>query len=185
MKKNLTTGEVARYCGVNVRTVIRWIERGRLKAYQLPGRGDNRVRPDDLLDFLQVHDMPVPEELQPARRRVLIVDDDELVAKAIERILHHAGFETRIATGGFEAGALLGEFKPAVMTLDLQMPGMGGFEVLEFVRRSECFKRLKIVVVSALPPAELEKALASGADEVLEKPLDDKRLIETVTRLAG
>lgn len=185
MKKNLTTGDVANYCGVNVRTVIRWIERGKLKAFQLPGRGDNRVKPNDLLAFLEVYGMPVPEELRVANRRVLIVDDDPLVAKAVERVLRSAKFETLIATGGFEAGTLLSEFKPAVMTLDLQMPGMDGFEVLKFVRASENLKRVKIVVISGLSRVELDKALTCGADAAMEKPLDDERLIETVARLAN
>ncbi|NOY73316.1 MAG: response regulator [Gammaproteobacteria bacterium] len=185
MKKNLTTGDIANYCSVHVRTVIRWIERGKLKAYQLPGRGDNRVRLKDFLVFLETHGMPVPEELQPANRRILIIDDDERVAKAIQRSLRHAQFETLIATSGFEAGALLNSFKPAVMTLDLRMPGMDGFEVLEFVQKSEEFKKLKIIVVSALSRAELDKALARGADAALEKPLDDDCFIETVARLAN
>ncbi len=180
MKKNLTTGDVARYCSVNVRTVIRWIERGKIKAFQLPGRGDNRVKPEDLLVFLEDHGMPVPEELKLENRRVLIVDDDEHVAKAIQRTLRRTKFETLIATNGFEAGALLSEFKPAVMTLDLQMPGMNGFEVLQFVRESQSLKRLKIVVISALSRVELDKALANGADAVLEKPLNDELLLETV-----
>lgn len=60
----LTTGEIAKYCGVNSRTVIRWIERGHLRAYHLPGRGDSRVEVQDFLDFLRRHQMPVPEEFQ-------------------------------------------------------------------------------------------------------------------------
>lgn len=60
----LTTGEIAEYCDVNSRTVIRWIQRGHLRAYQLPGRGDNRVAVEDFLRFLKRHRMPVPEELQ-------------------------------------------------------------------------------------------------------------------------
>ncbi|VAW87402.1 hypothetical protein MNBD_GAMMA18-74 [hydrothermal vent metagenome] len=185
MKKNLTTGDIANYCDVHVRTVIRWIERGKLKAYQLPGRGDNRVKLEDFLAFLDTHGMPVPEELQPANHRVLIVDDDERTAKAIQRTLQHAKFETLIAHSGFEAGALLNEFKPAVMTLDLQMPGMNGFEVLKFVGESANWQRLKIVVISGLSRRELDKALDSGADAVLEKPLNDDHLIDTVSDLAG
>ena len=62
--ETLTTGEIARYCGVNFRTVIRWIKRGHLRAYQLPGRGDNRVELEDFLEFLREHRMPIPEELK-------------------------------------------------------------------------------------------------------------------------
>ena len=62
-KQALTTGEVAKYCGVNFRTVIRWIERGHLDAYKLPGRGDNRIPVESFVDFLNNNNMPVPEEL--------------------------------------------------------------------------------------------------------------------------
>ncbi|MDO6805884.1 helix-turn-helix domain-containing protein, partial [Wenyingzhuangia sp. 1_MG-2023] len=57
-KQVLTTGEVAKYCGVNFRTVIRWIERGHLEAYKLPGRGDNRVPVAGFVRFLQSNEMP-------------------------------------------------------------------------------------------------------------------------------
>lgn len=63
-KHTLTTGDIAQYCDVNSRTVIRWIRRGHLRAYQLPGRGDNRIDVEDFLDFLWQHKMPVPEELR-------------------------------------------------------------------------------------------------------------------------
>jgi excisionase family DNA binding protein len=63
-KRTLTTGEIAHYCGVNFRTVIRWIKRGYLNAFQLPGRGDNRVEVGDFLAFLERHNIPIPEELQ-------------------------------------------------------------------------------------------------------------------------
>ena len=52
MQRVLTTGEVARFCGVNFRTVLRWIERGQLVAYRLPGRGDHRIKMDDFLAFM-------------------------------------------------------------------------------------------------------------------------------------
>ena len=52
-KRTLTTGEIANYCGVNFRTVIRWIQRGQLRAYQLPGRGDNRVEVHNFIAFLR------------------------------------------------------------------------------------------------------------------------------------
>ena len=184
-KRILTTGEIAEYCGVNFRTVIRWIDRGILKSFKLPGRGDNRVQIQDFLDFLRVHDMPVPEELQETSRRVLIVEDDRGMARAIQRALQRAGFETEVAVDGFSAGALFGTFKPAVATVDLQIPGMSGLEVLKFVRSKEDLKGTKVLIVSASPPDDLDAALFSGADDVLEKPFSSKILVEKVCRLAG
>ncbi|MBI2501614.1 MAG: response regulator [Candidatus Latescibacteria bacterium] len=181
----LTTGEIAQYCKVNFRTVIRWIKRGHLKAYQLPGRGDNRVEVGDFLRFLKQHNMPVPGEFQRPAPRVLIVDDDQSAARAIQRVLHRAGFETQVAFDGFSAGALMESFAPDVMTLDLRMPGLGGLEVLGFVRGHPRLQGTKIIVVSGLSRARLDEALAKGADEVLEKPFDNAVLAEKVSRLAG
>jgi excisionase family DNA binding protein len=184
-KRLLTTGDVAKHCGVNFRTVIRWIERGQLKAHQLPGRGDNRIDVQDFLTFLQANAMPVPEEFQDRPCRVLIVEDDASMSAAIQRVLRRAGFETRIASDGFRAGTLLGTYLPAVMTLDLRMPGIPGLDVLKFVRLSERLKDVKIVVISALSRKNLEEALAVGADEVLQKPFQNEELLKTVARLAG
>lgn len=184
-KTVLTTGEIAQYCKVNFRTVIRWIKRGHLKAYQLPGRGDNRVEVGEFLRFLQQHNMPVPGEFRHAAPRALIVDDDQATARAIQRVLHRAGFETQLAFDGFSAGALMESFAPDVMTLDLRMPGLGGLEVLGFVRSHPRLQATKILVVSGLPQARLAEALARGADEALEKPFDNAALVEKASRLAG
>lgn len=184
-KRTLTTGEIAQYCGVNFRTVIRWIKRGHLNAFQLPGRGDNRVTVDDFLEFLKQHKMPIPEELQKHSRRVLIVDDDASMAKSIQRVLRRAGFETEIAQDGFRAGILFETFTPNMMTLDLKMPGLAGLDVLEFVRNTEQLQNIKILVVSALSQKELEKALEAGADDILEKPFKNADLLEKVRNLVG
>ena len=170
---------------MNFRTVIRWIERGHLKAHQLPGRGDNRVEVPDFLSFLRAHDMPIPEEFLDRSRRVLIVEDDPAMAAAIQRTLRRAGFETRTASDGFRAGTLLGTFLPGVMTLDLRMPGIPGLDVLKFVRLAERLKDIRILVVSAMPRKELDEALAAGADDVLEKPFRNPELLDKVARLSG
>ena len=184
-KRNLTTGDIAKMLGVNFRTVIRWIERGHLKAFQLPGRGDNRVLVKDFLEFLSENHMPIPEELQPPAKKVLIVEDDEHMAQAMSRALKRKGFETMIAPDGFMAGSLATAGQPAVMTLDLRMPGLGGLEVLKAIRRNPDLAGIRVIIVSAMPRSQLDQALEAGADMVLEKPFENKVLIEKVTQLAG
>jgi len=179
----LTTGEISKFCGVHLRTVIRWIERGHLKAYQLPGRGDNRVRVPDFLNFLRENHMPVPGELLASQRRVLIAEDDANMAATIQRVLRQAGFETQIASDGLRAGLLLETFKPAVMTLDLSMPGLSGFDVLRFIRETPSQAGTRILVISALPKVERQKALDLGADDTLAKPFDNHVLMEKVEAL--
>jgi excisionase family DNA binding protein len=54
----LTTGAVARYCGVSKVTVLRWIEKGNLAAFRLPG-GQNRIHRDDFYTFANKHSIPI------------------------------------------------------------------------------------------------------------------------------
>ncbi len=177
---SLTTGEIAKYCDVNLRTVIRWINKGSLKAYKLPGRGNNRVKIDDFLLFLAQNSMPVPKDLVPTKRSVLIVDDEPAYAKAIKRVLSKAGFECAMASGGFQAGLMLNANQPTVMTLDLSMPGVDGYEVLTFARQQESIDQTKIVVISALDEKSLQKALDLGADAVISKPFQNEELLQVI-----
>lgn len=174
----LTTGQAAKLCGVNFRTVARWIDRGLLPAYQLPGtRGDRRVLVEDLRGFMREHNMPDPWAGPAAARRALVVDDEPAMARAIERVLRQAGYETALAAGGFEAGAMLFSFQPHVMTLDLRMPGMDGIDVLQFLRRTAPPVPLKVVVVSADSEERLRQARELGAHAVLPKPFSNEALL--------
>ncbi|HEX7642660.1 MAG TPA: response regulator [Burkholderiaceae bacterium] len=179
----LTTGEAAKVCGVHLRTVLRWIERGWLRAYQLPGRGDHRVTVEELRRFMLEHHIPDRTRAAGAQRRALIVDDEPAMAHAIERVLKRAGFSTAVASNGFVAGTMLYSFRPAIMTLDLKMPGMDGLAVLRFLQQTKLPEPLKIVVISADSNERMEAARALGADAVLCKPVANRELIATVERL--
>lgn len=176
--KSFTSGEIAKFCGVTLRTVIRWIEGGKLKGYKLPGRGNNRVLQEDFLRFLKEHNMPIPDALkQQEHPTVLIVDDELSMAKAIQRVARRAGLRSIIANDGFQAGMLLTEHQPELMTLDLSMPGLDGFEVIKHTRANSAFDKVKIVVISALPEEKLKEALASGANYAFPKPFEQHELL--------
>ncbi|WP_305856146.1 response regulator [Balneatrix alpica] len=181
--RNFSTGEIAKLCDVNLRTVIRWIDRGVLKGFKLPGRGNNRVKEEDLVAFLQEQGMPIPALLQPTvvNKRILIVDDEIPLARALQRLLRNAGYQTEIATDGFQAGSKVASYEPALMTLDLSMPGINGFEVLEFVRAQ--YPKIRVLVISALDERRLENALSAGADAVLSKPFENNILLEQIEAL--
>lgn len=178
-KQILTTGEIAKYCGVNFRTVIRWIERGRLKAYQLPGRGDNRVTVEDFVDFLKENNMPIPEEFSTRDRRVLIVESDPALAQQVEAALQTQGYETTVAADGFHAGSLLGTFKPSVMFLDLRIPGLSANDVVNFVRKASGMDRVKVLLVSA----NTGEPVTPGADSYLHLPFSNEELVSKVNEL--
>lgn len=181
----LTTGEVAQYCSVHFRTVIRWIEKGSLKAYRLPGGGNNRIKIDDFLDFLQTNNIPVPVDLLEKNSKILIVDDEKQQADMIQRILTQAGYETMMAHDGFQAGSLVATYKPALITLDLSMPKMDGFSVLKYIRQQASYQDLKIIVISALNDMKLQEAEEAGANRTLTKPFKKDQLLELIDGLIG
>jgi excisionase family DNA binding protein len=183
MQDVLTTGEAARICGVNFRTVLRWIDRGLLPAYKLPGRGDRRVLGTVLRQFMQDNGIPDHSNMTALPRRVLIADDDPAMAHAIERVLRRADFETAIASNGFAAGAMLPTFKPGVLTLDLRMPGLDGLDVLRFLQKAELATPLKTLVVSADTETRLQQALTLGAHGVIRKPFTNDELVEAVEQM--
>ena len=181
----MTTGQAAKWCGVHFRTVLRWCDRGVLPSHKLPGRGDRRIRVEDFLEFLKSNRMPVPAQLRGPAPRVLVVDDDPAAVKLISKSLQIAGFEFDHASDGFSAGAKLMTFAPDVMTLDLEMPGLRGEDVIRFVRGSPGGSAVRILVISALGQSELQHARKLGADDVLQKPMDYKILQKKVAALSG
>lgn len=182
-KKTLTTGDIAKHCGVHFRTVIRWIEKGHLKAHQLPGRGDNRVTLEDFLNFLDKNSLPVPEEFKVQNSRILIVDDEIRMAHAIRRVLKKYSYDTQVACDAFEAGVLLGTYVPHLITLDLMMPSISGIETLKFIKSRETAAKIKILVISAAPQSLIDEAMAAGADDFLIKPYKNEELIEKISTL--
>lgn len=175
-----TTGDVAKFTGVNFRTVIRWIDRGELSGYKLPGRGDHRVMKSSLVRFMKTNGMPIPLELSGLEHKALVVDDDVPMANAIARVLKRAGWQVEIANDGFEAGMQLMSFQPTLLTLDLRMPSMDGLTVLALTRSKPEFEDLKILVISAQEQSDLNKALEGGANQVLAKPFENDELLGIV-----
>lgn len=185
--KTLKPGEIAEYCDVHHRTVSRWIANGQLKGHKLPGRGNYRVQLDDFLSFLQKQKMPTPTELlaetQQTAKKIMIIDDEPSFRAAIKRALYGKDYEITLAEDGFQAGVKLMQQKPDLITLDLDMPGLNGHEVLSFIRQTPELAELKVIVISGLAEDELAKAKANGADAVLSKPFENSTLSNVIADL--
>lgn len=180
--KPLTTGQVANYCGVTLRTVINWINKGLLKSHQLPGtRRDNRILPQDMVAFMVAHHIPIPDEYidlsNNAEKMALVVDDNILFAKSLKRLLKRLNYTVSIAHDGFEAGLIYARIKPRLVTLDIQMPRLDGFAVLEKLQHPHSSK---IIVISGMDNKSLNEATKSGADAVFPKPFDEEQLVKAI-----
>ena len=75
------------------------------------------------------------------------------------------------------------QHRPSLMTLDLTMPGLNGFELLKHLRADEQFRDLKILVISALQQESLDEAVVLGANAVLSKPFRNDELLSVVNQL--
>jgi len=188
-KRALTTYDIANHCQVVPRTVIQWINEGKLKAYRTPGN-HSRVQSEDFVEFLKKYKMPLPAEtIMPVsnKKRVLIVDDDKGMVDALQRILkNEKNYDLEIAYNGFEAGEKFSSFKPDLIILDIKMPGLDGFQVCSRIRGNQKSKSVKILLISGnFDPRNIDRVKEVGADDYLEKPFDIKELKEKITHLLG
>ena len=183
MNSSLSTGQIAQYCGVHLRTVIRWIEQGHLKGFKLPGRGNNRVLRREFIHFLTKQNMPIPDALLSNDKTVLIVDDNKQMADAISRVLRRNTWTTIHAADGFQAGLAMAKHDINLITLDLMMPNINGFDVLETLAGDEQLCKIPILIISASSDEHLTKALSMGASDYLKKPFDNATLLDVTNKL--
>lgn len=116
--------------------------------------------------------------------KVLVVDDEPNIVLSLEFLMQQAGFEVTTAYDGESALALVNETPPDLVLLDISLPGISGFEVLEQLRSQAAFKRLPIVMLTAHGrEVEREKGLALGADDYITKPFSTRELVEKVKAL--
>jgi CheY-like chemotaxis protein len=101
---------------------------------------------------------------------VLVVDDDPLTRDMLRRILSKRGWSVTEAACGSDAISALGKSRPAVVVLDLMMPGMDGFEVLDAMRRETGWHDIPVVVITAKDLTAEEVAwLNKHAERVFQK----------------
>ena len=186
--------EVANICGVVNQTAINWIKKNTLKAFKTPG-GQFRVYPDDLAEFMRERDMQIPQQLLAAcsdtrflPRSLLIVDDDRglnsVVAKYMAKQL--PSIEIYQAFDGFEAGSLMTEKHPGCVILDLDLPGIDGFDLCCKIRETEKFGKPMVIVVTALENDDIEEKVRElGVKSFLHKPLDLIFLADLIQSVFG
>ena len=183
-EKTYTTHDIAKFCDVYPSSVVHWINDGKLKSYQTVG-GHHRVSKDNLLSFLRLLNIPIPAELI-SLGRVLIVDDDEEVARVIERAFARFSdeLETEVCHDGIEALIRIGQSPPVLVILDIVMPKMDGIQVCRVLKSSPETRGIKIIAITGKKTPCSEKKLAEmKCDALFRKPLDLVELIAKAGQL--
>jgi two-component system response regulator MprA len=116
-----------------------------------------------------------------AARRILVVDDDPMVATTVQRVLRPEGYVVDVALGGAEALQQARAHRPDLVVLDLMMPGVDGLEVCRQLRASGSLPILMLTARSGT--ADRVRGLDTGADDYLVKPFAYAELLARVRAL--
>lgn len=116
--------------------------------------------------------------------KILIVDDEPNIVMSLEYAFKKKGFDVYIARDGEEAIQLIKEVLPNIVLLDIMMPKVDGYEVLEYVNQQHENDRIKVLFMSAKNKMQdIEKGLALGAVDYITKPFSVKKVTEKIETL--
>ena len=118
------------------------------------------------------------------KQAVLVVDDDEAVRELVATILEEEGYAVRTASSGSEALSVTRQERPAVVLMDVIMPGLDGLSTCGRMRADEQLAALPVVLMSS-GPVTGDELRRCRADTFLPKPFDITRLVDEVERCLG
>lgn len=118
---------------------------------------------------------------EPARGRILVVDDEPKARSALEGLLRRQGYEVATAGNAFRGLELVGKERPAVVLTDLRMPGLDGLALMDNVRATSPATRIVVMTAYGSVDAAVD-AMKRGADDFIEKPIDVEELFSALER---
>ena len=182
--KVFTSGEVAAVCGVSADTVSRWFDLGQIEGYRLGPGGDRRIPYESLRKFMISHGIPL-ERLEEGEQRILVVDDDPYYLDIIPDALTRDGdYKITVASTGFDAGAMVVEYNPHLIILDIHLSDMDGRMVCERVKGRPETRATRILAISGyISDDESENLTHYGFDDYLKKPFHIAELQGLVRKL--
>lgn len=117
---------------------------------------------------------------------VLIVDDNEKNLKLIRDILHFKGFGTLEATNGESAVEMALQNKPALILMDIQLPGIDGRAAMKIIKEGEGMRDIPVVALTALAMRGTREVLVNeGFDDYISKPVNIKEVLALVQKYLG
>ena len=115
------------------------------------------------------------------RPKILVVDDDPDLVRALRLRLRASNYEVATASDGYTAIAQAQKERPALIILDLGLPVGDGFVVLDRLQNNDTLSSVPVIVLSARDPqSNQERALKAGAAAFLQKPADNDELMNTI-----
>ena len=179
----LTPNEAAVLLMVSPVTVRAWAARGELVAQTTAG-GHRRFLRGELERFARARGLRLLDSRiasDAGALRILVVDDDAAFADFVAELLREQGAEVLVAPDGFAAGRAVERWQPAIVLLDLRMPGLDGFDVCRALKASPTTRDIRVLAVTGYPtPENMAAILAAGAEACFGKPLDTAQLLRAL-----
>ena len=117
-------------------------------------------------------------------KKILVVDDEKHIVRLVQANLDRAGYTVVTAYDGKEALEKVAEENPDLVVLDVMMPYMDGFEVLQNLRRNPTTRDIPVIMLTAkAQDADVFKGWQSGVDCYLTKPFNPMELLSFVKRI--
>ncbi|QPJ63307.1 MAG: response regulator [Candidatus Nitronauta litoralis] len=117
------------------------------------------------------------EEVEKSARKVLIVDDEKKFTQLMKKYFEKNGFQVDVAYDGLNAGLKAAEFKPNIILLDINLPGLNGLEVCRHLKSNPRTQNTRILVISASLQYTLEEVTEAGGDGFMKKPVNFQEVI--------
>lgn len=147
------------------------LDDARLRLFRAQAAGKNQVVADDLV-------------VDDTVSRILVAEDDPISATILQHRLEKEGLEVTHVPNGREAYEIAIDVTPDLVILDVKMPGMDGFEVLERLRRVQVFSTVPIIMLTSMgSEADVVRGFQLGADDYVLKPFSPIELSARVQRL--
>jgi two-component system cell cycle response regulator DivK len=118
------------------------------------------------------------------KRKVLIVDDNPMNMKLVRVLLTGEGYEVRTAADALEALDILKEWRPLLILMDIQLPGIDGLELTHRLKADSATDQIIIIGLTAYAmKGDEERILAAGCDAYIAKPIDTRMLPGVIATL--
>jgi CheY-like chemotaxis protein len=185
MNEYIPMDEVAKVCMFPTAKIESWIRSGELPARK--NSNTYEIQCSEVIRFLQKKRYMLPEEyVKKATYRVLIVDDEPIIRKLLRENLLDAfsGIIIDESSDVLDAGWRAHTATPDLILLDLNLPGMDGFQLCRLIRQRGEFLRTKIIAVSGQTDLETrDKIIECGANAFVSKPFQTKDILEPIYQL--
>ena len=115
-------------------------------------------------------------------KKILVIEDEEIIASVLQDSLELTGHDVTIASSGFEGISRAQQLKPDIITLDVMMPGLDGIQVLKELKSNPATAKIPVILISVAGSYRKE-ALKLGAVAFLKKPVDFNQLNEKISEV--